>query len=136
MMSSRIGWSVVAVLGYAATLAALYAGLGVRETGLWWRWAHGLLYAGVGVALLGALARQLPHARPHVWRLLTLAVGAGAAGFGLWLMQPALRAPISIDAWMAALLGLAITAMLPRWLPTVVTRRWLGIERRQTPRDH
>ena len=134
-MSSRIGWLVVAGLGYAATLAVLYTGLALRETGPWWRWAHALLYAGVGVALLGALARQLPHARPHVWRLLTLIVGAAGAGLGLWLLQPAPRAPVLLDAWMAALLGLAITAMLPRWLPTVMTRRWLGIERRQMSRD-
>ena len=133
-MSSRIGWSVVAVLGYAATLAALYVGLAGRESGVWWRWAHALLYAGVGMVLLGALARQLPHARPHVWRVLALVVGAVAAGLGLWLTQPTLRAPASIDAWMAALLGLAIAAILPRWLPAPVTRRWLGIERRQAPR--
>jgi hypothetical protein len=134
-MSSRIGWSVVAGLGYAVTLIALYAGLAGRESGAGWRWAHALAYAVVGVALLGALARQLPRAQPHVWRVLALVVGAGAAGLGLWLSQPALRAPASIDAWMAALLGLAIAAILPRWLPAPLTRRWLGIERRQAPRD-
>jgi hypothetical protein len=64
-----------------------------------------------------------------------LLVGAAAAGVGLWLTQPLPLVGAAFDAWAAALLGLAIAAMLPRWLPNAIARRWLAIERRQTTRD-
>jgi len=119
-----------ALLDYGAVLVLLYAVPELRGSDTAWRSAHGFLYAAFGVVLLGALARRFPDAGANVWRSLTLVVGAAAAGIGLWFTQGSMRTPPSFDAWMAALLGLALAVMFPRWLPTSATRRWLGLERR------
>jgi hypothetical protein len=101
----------------------------LRENEGWWRAAHGVAYGGLGVILLGALARIVPASGPNVWRAATLGIGAGFAALGVWVTLRWLPTA-AFDAWMAALLGLAVAVMLPRWLPDVLTRRWLAIERR------
>jgi hypothetical protein len=135
-MSSRFGWVVSAVFAYALVLSMLYGVPALRPAGdVLWRIAHGVAYAALGAVLLGALARNFPHAGAHVWRLSALVLGALAAGLGLWLTQPPQLSAASLDAWVAAVLGLAIVTTMPRWLPNAVVLRWLAIERRQTSRD-
>jgi hypothetical protein len=132
-VAGKIAWTLAAVFSYALALVAMFLApeLG-GGAGAGWRVAQAALYGGFGVALLGLLGRSFPLSGPNVWRLAAVALGAAATAAGLWLTLPAGRGGALLDAWMVALLGLAVAAMLPRWLPTALTRRWLGIERRHT----
>ena len=134
MISVRMVWLLGALLLYAAVLMGLYGMPTLYENDTAWVRAHGFSYAGFGALLLGALARSFPQAGPNTWRVATLVLGAVAAGVGAWLIQKSSHASSSFDAWMAALLGLAIVVMLPPWLPTSATCRWLGLDRRRAPR--
>jgi hypothetical protein len=131
-MTSRGIWLVSALFGYAAVLIVLFGVPWLRESDALWRLAHGVLYGAFAAVLLGALARGAPNAGPATWRSVTLALAAIAAGAGVWLTQRLQSA--AFDAWMAALLGIAVAVMLPRWLPDSITRYWLAIERR-APRE-
>jgi hypothetical protein len=136
MIDSRTTWKLGIAFFYGIVVMALYGVPGLFEDENMWRIAHGFWYGGFGVGLLAVLARNFPHARPDAWRVATLMVGALAAGVGLWVMKSTwgmFTASDGFDAWMAALLGLAIAVMLPRWLPASVTCRWLALERRHAP---
>lgn len=128
-MSTRIIWMVSTVLFYVAVVALLQEVPALRASSGIWRLAHGVLYGAFGAVLLGMLARNFPSATPNAWRAGALLVGAIAAAVGVWATQRANPAA-AFDAWMAALLGLSVAVMLPRWLPVGATRRWLAIERR------
>lgn len=134
-MSSRLRWGIGTLLVYAAIQWLLYGVPALRQPDdTVWRIAHGFAYAACGVVLLGALARGLPQAGAHVWRVTTLLLGALAAGAGLWAAHQPMQAPATLDAWMAALLGVALAVVLPRWLPDAAARRWLGVDRHQSLR--
>src|SRR5438105_1073642 len=133
-MSSRVVWAVTAVACYAALIALWLHWPAYAENPTLWRAAHGVTYAALGAVLLGALARQVPMAGPHAWRALAFVLGAIAAAAAVWLMrrlQPMLAPELALDAWMDAMLGLAVAVMLPRWLPVEAVRRWLAVERRR-----
>ncbi len=134
MMSSRTIWTVTALFWYAMVLAMFLGVPTLRENEGWWRAAHGVSYGGLGVLLLGALARAVPDSGPNVWRATALGIGAGLAALGGW-MTLRLLPMAAFDAWMSALLGLAVAVMMPRWLPDALTRRWLAIERRHGAAD-
>ena len=129
-MTSRGIWLVSALFGYAAVLIVLFGVPWLRESNALWHLAHGVLYGAFAAVLLGALARGAPNAGPATWRSATLALAAAAAGAGVWMTQRLQSA--AFDAWMAALLGIAVAVMLPRWLPDPITRHWLAIDRRQS----
>ncbi len=131
MFLTRIGWLVSALLWYGVVLLVSTQMPDFDSSPSLWRAMHAGLYGGLALMLLAAFARSFPRANPTSWRLATLAVAALAAGAERWLV-PNVMSPLSaFDAWMAALLGIAVGVMLPRWLPTSITCRWLGIERRQ-----
>lgn len=59
-----------------------------------------------------------------------LASAAGLALVQVWLVHVTRVAPLNLDTWMAAVLGLAVAALAPRLLPGAWLRHWLVTERR------
>lgn len=134
-MAMRIVWIVAASVAFVLTLAALHAGGSAfrPEEAQLWKWLYAGINAAFGLLLLGAIARIWPRANPPLWRFAMLALGAALAGAGMWLLYRGGRLP-RLEIWMAALLGLACAAILPRLLPESVLRRWFGMERRHPER--
>jgi len=137
-MRSRITWVVAAgmfygliVLGHAR-LTELLALLRVTEMAGTprFKWAYALVYCIFGVLLMGATARLLSAAGPVLWRPTMLVAGALLAALELWLVQRLDGDSMRLETWMAALLGLALAALVARFLPDSLLRRWFGIERR------
>jgi len=124
-MTARIRWTLSTGLCYGLIaavqgLALSGASGGIREL------VYGLGFLGLGVALIGALARWWPAAEPAVWRSAALATGALLAA-GLIVGSDADAAGVArIDLWAAAVLGLGIGAVVSRFVPTVWQLRWFG----------
>jgi hypothetical protein len=83
-----------------------------------------------GVVLLGVLARWLASGTINGWRAGTLFGGALLAAIEVWVVTGGGTRAFSLEIWMAALLGLALALILPRWVPDRWLRHWLALERR------
>ncbi len=120
----------------------------------WWRWAAAalILYIAIWIAngriaidaqtiwlrageyalwtalALGAIARLWPALTPYGWRPLAILGGAVLSGLEIFLRAGPLDNKMRIDAWMTALIGIAIVAILARVMPAALRRSWFGQE--------
>jgi hypothetical protein len=131
-MAAPARWTISAVLLWCALL--LLHGFGtVRfggESSVVFRAVYGFGYFVFGAVMLGVVARLWPQAGAPVWRPLMLASTAGLALVQVWLVHVSRAVPMNLDTWMAALLGIAIAAIVPRLLPSAWLRYWLATEGR------
>lgn len=98
------------------------------------RAVYGLGYFVFAVTMLGAVARLWAHAGAPLWRPVMLVSAAGFALAQVWIVHLVRGAPLRLDTWMAALLGIAIAAIAPRFLPAAWLRSWLNVEHRGSGR--
>jgi len=130
-MTPRWRWILAwLLLSVAIPLAHLYwRGQAGLETSLSFRLVWSGLYLLFGVLLLGSLARWRPDRSINDWRFSALFGGSLYAAVEVWLVMKGLRGA-GLEVWMAALLGLTLSLILTRWIPEIVLRRWLALERR------
>lgn len=131
-MSPPLRWSITAAFLWCALL--LWHGVGAArlggESATVFRAVYGFGYFAFGVVMLGAVARLWPQAGSNLWRPVMLASASGFALVQVWLVHVTRAAPLNLDTWIAAVLGLAMAALAPRLLPDAWLRRWLASERR------
>ena len=135
-MTAKITWAVVTIACYGLILlgqprAHDLFGFGGLDAALRYKWYYVLAYAAFGAPLLGALARLLPRLGLPAWRMIMLVLGAVLAFGGILIQERAGMSLPRAEAFMAAVLGLLLPAILVRLLPVPLARRWLGMERRQ-----
>jgi len=94
------------------------------------RAVYGFGYFALGAAMLGAVARLRSQAGMPTWRLVMLTSGSALALAEGWIVHMVQAAPMRLENWMAAVLGLVVAAMVPRLLPFAALRYWLAAERR------
>lgn len=127
-MLRRTIWTVVAVGGYAMLVAL------PEPAGTGWSfalWVYGAAYGLLGVALLGTIAHWWLRGSPALWRPLMLGLGSLAAAVEIgWRTGFRDAITLSLDQWMAALLGLLVAGILARFVPNRVAHLWFGVERR------
>jgi hypothetical protein len=131
-MSSPLRWTITAAFLWCALLWWHVFGV-VRlggESATVFRAVYAFGYFAFGVAMLGAVARLWPQAGATLWRPVMLASASGLALAQVWFVHVARAAPLNLDTWMAAVLGLAVAALAPRLLPVAWLRYWLVSERR------
>lgn len=118
-------WLLVAVLVYAA-IVLLNGDLPADKAFLWVRAGE---YGLLGAILLGGISRLLPGSGPYVWRPLMIVIGAVLSGLEVFLRTQAFpQQAVRIDAWMTALIGLAVVAIVARVAPGRVRALWYGEE--------
>lgn len=131
-MASPLRWTITAAFLWCALLG--WHGIGATRLGgesvAVFRAVYGFGYFAFGVAMLGAVSRLWPQAGAALWRPVMLASAASLALAQVWLVQVTRAAPLNLDTWMAAVLGLAVAALVPRLLPNAWLRLWLGTDRR------
>lgn len=125
-MSPRLKWAVVAAGWYGLILAGLGhvqgpAGFGDGALKL----VYGLAFLGVGVAVMGALARWFPRMPAAEWRAAAIVTSALLAALAIVLADGGWSARRT-DLWVAALLGVGVAALASRALPAPWLERWLG----------
>lgn len=91
-------------------------------------WLRVLEYLLVGTLLLAWIARARPAAGSFVWRPLMLVLGSALAAGEVAAWSRFHRQPFSIDQWMASLIGIALIAILARFLPPSVLGPWLKVD--------
>lgn len=92
-------------------------------------WLRILEYLAVGALLLGWIARWRPAAGSFVWRPLMILLGSALAAAEVAAWSNFHRQSFAIDQWMASLIGIALIAILARFLPSPVLGSWLNLER-------
>jgi hypothetical protein len=130
-MPAPARWTTTAVFCWCALL--LWHGFGAVRFGgdssVVFRVVYGFGYFIFGAVVLGVIARRWPQMGAPLWRPLMLASTAGLALLQVWLVHVSRAVPLSLDTWMAALLGIAIAAIAPRLFPSAWVRYWLAMER-------
>lgn len=131
-MPTRLRWSLFLLL-LAVLLPAIHlywrARIGI-DTSLGFRALWSAAFLVFGIALLGTLARWRPEGNVNGWRAAALFAGAVLAAAEVWAVSRGAIRGFSLEVWMAALFGLALAMILPRWLPEPWMRYWLALERR------
>ncbi len=124
-MSPRLKWAVVAAGWYGLILAGRDYIHGPAELGAGaLKLTYGLGFLGLGVAVLGTLARWFPRLPAAEWRVLTIATSALLAAIAVALAGGGWSGRRT-DLWVAALLGVGVAAVASRGLPA----RWLELAR-------
>jgi hypothetical protein len=129
-MKSVTLWLILVVLYSAALITASLCIPVVFAKPAWWRslnWVYALAFLGFGVLLQGAIARVFYRASPLLWRPLMLCAGALFALVQIWSIKAVVALAVPVNAWMSALLGLALAALAARVLPQRLLLRWYGI---------
>ncbi len=133
MLDSRFIWISVTALYYAGVLALQwgYPGLWDKANTIGWvrslNWIYALAFAGLGVVLQGAITRVFEALSPLFWRPIMLCTGAALALLAIAAMSWLTGAPMNVELWLSALLGLALVALSARMLPEDLLFRWYGV---------
>lgn len=125
-MSPRLRWTAAAAGWYGLLLAGLGyaqgpAGFGAGALKL----VYGLGFLGLGVAVMGALARWFPRLPAAEWRSLAIVTSALLAALAIAMADGGWSGQRT-DLWVAALLGVGVAALASRALPAGWMVRWLG----------
>ncbi|MHB1202769.1 MAG: hypothetical protein ACYCZC_06445 [Acidithiobacillus sp.] len=126
-MSAKTSW-----WPWAAAASILYIAIwigngriAVDAQTIWLRAGEYALWTALA---LGAIARRWPAMTPYGWRPLAILSGAVLSGLEIFLRAGPLDNKARIDAWMTALIGIAIVAILARVIPAALRRSWFGQE--------
>lgn len=133
MLDSRFVWVGLTALYYASVVALQlgYPGVFEKANTIGWvrslNWIYALAFAGLGIVLQGAVARAFEALTPLLWRPIMLCTGAALALLATAAMKWSTSAPMNVELWLSALLGLALVAVLARVLPEGLLFRWYGV---------
>ncbi|OGI41667.1 MAG: hypothetical protein A2150_02950 [Candidatus Muproteobacteria bacterium RBG_16_64_11] len=117
---------MAATAWYGLILAGQSYVLGAAGLDAWvLKLTYGLGFLGVGVAVLGALARWFPRRLAAEWRAATMVTSALLAALAIAMREGGGSAQRT-DLWVAALLGVGVAALASRGLPAGWRERWLG----------
>ncbi|MEE8635596.1 MAG: hypothetical protein V3T12_06210 [Acidiferrobacterales bacterium] len=132
-MKSRMLWLSAAILYYGAMLAIQTWGPGMAQVAAHPTAAapskvlYAVVYLGLGMVLLGAVAHVFAQSTAALWRPLMLCMGAGLALMHIWIAAVTSGTSMSAELWMSALLGLALTVVITRVVPERIWLRWYGV---------
>ena len=116
-------WALMALCVYVLIVVSNRQ-LPVDAQTIWLRAAEYALWAALA---LGAIARFAPALSPYGWRPVTIFLGAALSGLDVFVGTGPVG-NVRIDAWMTALMGIAVVTILARVLPSTMTRFWFGQE--------
>lgn len=110
-------WVLAVLMLYGALWVAAFSGAAPPDPTI-----RVALYAVLGFALAGWIARWVPHQGLAAWRMLTVGTGAGLAAAEVWYW----RGEFVAADWMGSLAGLVGIAIVMRVIPGHWARTWFG----------